>query len=209
MEIESLVAGPSVGEVDAELMADGGDVFFAHVDEGAQDLHVGIGASRDRLRHGGEKVFAAIRIDGVVARVCGDDETFCSNAFGKASGDREQDAIAEGHHSAFHVFFFVVPLGDFATGLEEVALEEVVHKGEVGDLKRDSRFLSLPTGHGEFLGVVLGGVIDAEASDHFVTLSEGVPEGDGGIHTAGEKEDRLHGFDREKRMSVCKGGEVL
>ena len=106
----------------------------------------------------------------MIARVGGDDEAFCAHAFGKARRDGEEDAVAEGNDGALHVLFFVVTFGDVATGFEEVALEKIIHEGEVGGLEGDACFLCLPASHGEFLGVVLRGVVDAEAGDDLMTF---------------------------------------
>lgn len=181
-----------MGVVDVEFGSACGDVFFAKRDEGAEDLDVGVGACGDGLRHGGEEVFAAVGVDGVVTGVGGDDEAFGADAFGEASGDGEEDAVAEGDDGALHVVFLVVAFGDVAAGLEEVALEELVHEGEVGGVEGDAGLLCLPAGHGEFFGVVLGGVVDAKAGDDIMAFRQGVPEGDGGVHTAGKEDDCFH-----------------
>ena len=104
----------------------------------------------------------------------------------KPAATESKDAVAEGDHGAFHVFFFVVTFGDVTAGFEEVTLKKIVHEGEVGCVKGDACLLGLPAGHGEFLGIVLGGIVDAEAGNDLVALLKGVPEGDGGIHAAGK-----------------------
>lgn len=87
VDFATFVAGPGVGEVDGEFGSSLCDVFFAEVDEGAEDGDVGVGAGGDGLGHGGEEVFATVGVDGVVAGVGSDDEAFGSDAFGVAGGD--------------------------------------------------------------------------------------------------------------------------
>ena len=211
MEVVAFVAGPSVGEVDVEIATNGGDVFFANVDEGAQHLDVGVGAGGNGLRHGGEEVFAAVGVDGVVTGVGGDDEAFGADTFGKAGGDGKKDAVAEGDDGALHVFLLVVAFGDVSAGLKEVTFEESVHKGEVSGVEGNSGLVGLPSGHGEFFGVVFGGVVDAEAGDHFVLGGEGMPESDGGIHATGKKNDRFHGVNLQagREKATCLRDEMV
>lgn len=63
----ALVAGPCVGVVDAEGVAEGGDAGFVGGDEGAEELDAWVGAVFHGIGHGEHEGFAAIRVDGVVA----------------------------------------------------------------------------------------------------------------------------------------------
>lgn len=131
----------------------------------------------------------------MVTRVRGNDEGFCPEGFGEASGEGKEDAIAEGDDRFLHITIFIVTFGDVATGLKEVGGEEGVDDGEVSGMKGDSGFVRLPLGHGKLFGIVFGAIMDSEAGKDFMAFREGIPEGHGRVHASGEENDGFHGED--------------
>ena len=187
VNFSALVAGPGAGEVDAQFVAAGGDVFLAHGNEGAHQFEIDVGALLDGVGHGLHEFLPAVGVDGVVSRVGGDDEAVGFTAFSEAGSDGEHDAIAEGNHGGFHVGFLVVAFRDVAPGLEEVGFEEVVDEVEFDGLVRDAELLTVPGCKGDFAVVVFRPVVEGNSGGDFV-LPGGVVEGGDGVHAAADQD---------------------
>jgi len=72
------------------------------MDEGALELHGGVGAEAEGGGHGDHEAFAANRGRWRDRRLRGDDDGGGAAAFGQAAGDREKDAVAKGDDGLLH-----------------------------------------------------------------------------------------------------------
>ena len=186
--VSAFVAGPCLREIDAEFRAAASNGGFIHVDERAGDFHSGVGAFPHGLLHALHEGLAAVRINGVVARVCGDDEPAGAGIFCHTSGDGEQDAVAKWHDGLFHAFLGVVAVGDGVSALQQAAFEQLGDKIDVDDAVRDAEVAAMPCGVVQFAGIVLGAVVEAQRELDFAIFS-GVVEGGDGVHAAAEEHD--------------------
>ena len=187
----AFVAGVGVGKVDPEGGTGGGDFCLGVVDEGAQDLELGVGAEMDGVCHGGHEVFSAIGVEGVVAVVGGNDDGFRAVAFRDTGGDGQEDTVAEGDDGLLEVFLCVVAGGDGICAAEQGAGEMLRDGGDVYLMIGDAEMLCLPACAGELASGVVAAVIEGQGA-HNLMVGVRPVQGGGGVQTAGEENGNVH-----------------
>lgn len=193
MDLATLVAGPGLGEVHPQFVPSGGDVLLSYGNEGADHLDPRVGALTNRLGHGSHELLPAVRVNGVIPRMRGDDEPLGPPALGKSGGDGEHDAVSERDDSGLHGGLLVVSVGDLSSRSEEIGTEEFIHESKGDGLVRDPEKPCLVLGKGDLLVVVLGAVVEADGTQDLV-LPGGMVKGDDGIHSSADKHDDFHVF---------------
>lgn len=112
----AFVAGPGLGKGHPQFGAAAHDIGLGPIDEGADELNGGPVSEADGLGHGVGEGVAAVGVDCVVAGVGRVGDLPGLDGEGVASGERQEDHIAVGHHGALHRLLGVVPLGHFDLG---------------------------------------------------------------------------------------------
>src|SRR5690606_10198558 len=98
MTLAAFVARPSARVVHAEVRALACDIGLGQGDEWTEQLDLRVSAEAHGFTHRLHKIFAAVRIDRMVAAVCGDDEALGADAFGETARDAQHDRVAKRHH---------------------------------------------------------------------------------------------------------------
>ena len=94
--LSPFIAGISLRIIQTQSLAMLGDFFLAQIGIRRKDLDVLVCSCRHGLRHGIDETRAAVRVNGMVARMIGYHHTFQAVALGDARGDGQHDAVAEG-----------------------------------------------------------------------------------------------------------------
>lgn len=115
----SFVARPCAGKVYAEPVTNASDFRLGYVYKGGTYADTVVGTLLDRLRHGGDKGFSAVWIQGMVTRVRGDKKCVGFSAFRDTRGDGEHDAISKGDDSLCHVLFVILSIRDVASSQKQ------------------------------------------------------------------------------------------
>ena len=191
VEFAAAVAGVGVGEIHTELGAGGGYFCLGAGDEGAQNLQIRVGAVGNGGRHGCHELLPAVGVDGVVATVGGDDQSFCTLAFGDAGGNGQKNAVAEGDDGLFHVLLGVVAGGNGICPAQQGAFQMRRDGTQVDFVVGHAAVLSLPAGAGQFSGGVVAAVVEGKGADHLVVAQRPV-QGGGGIQPAGKENGYFH-----------------
>ena len=178
MEKASFVAGPSTGIVNFEFSPTAYDRGFVHRYKRPQEFDVGVGAGLNRLSHREKKGFPAVRIDGVIARMGGNRHGFGPETFGIAGGKGQKNTVSERNDGFFHREFLVMAVGNFTPGFQEVGLEGFGQKGQRHDLILDAEAAALIGGTGEFPGVMLGSIVEAESGHDLFSGGHVMEDGD-------------------------------
>ena len=139
---------------------------------------MGVGAGLDRLGHGKKKGLPAVGVDGVIARMSGNGYGIGPEAFRIAGGKGEKNAISERNDGFFHRQLLVMAVGDFAPRFQEVGLEGFGQKGQRHDLVLNAEAAALIGGTGEFPGVMLGSIVEAECGHDLFSGGHVMEDGD-------------------------------
>lgn len=191
MDLTTLVAGPGLGEVHPKLVPPGGDVLLPDGDEWAKHLDSHVGALPDRLGHGCHELLPAVRVDGVIPRMGGDDQPLGLAALGESGGDGEHNAVSERDHGGFHGRLLVVPIRNLATGLEEVGGKEIVHKVQSDSLMGNTKQPSMVPGEGNLAVVVLRAVVETDGP-HDLVFPGSMVESYDRVHSSADKHHNFH-----------------
>jgi hypothetical protein len=136
--VPAFVTRPGAGVIDFELNASLDDTGFIPGDEWSQEAEPGVGSLRDGFSHGLHKAFAAIRVNGVIPGMCGNNNSFSTNGFRVSRGDRKHNPIAKWDHGLLHISFFVVTFGNGTAGAEQIGVEQFVDEGQADGAMRDA-----------------------------------------------------------------------
>ena len=162
MLFPTLVAGISEGIVYADGFAPQGDIPFGDVAVRGNHLNPVVSAG---LHGSGKSVYefrAAVRIDGVVSAVIGQHNGIQLIAFCQAGRHGQHNAIAEGHHGAFHILIGIGALGNVSSTEEKIAFEILADKTQRNHQMLDTQPLAIFHRTGNLPGIVLGAVVEGD-----------------------------------------------
>ena len=135
VQFEPFVARERHPEIESHFPAEIGYPLFVTGGKGGQDSHPVEGAFLGGFRHGFGKALSAVRIDGVIPAVGGDENGVNAEIFRKAHRDGKHDPVAERDDGRRDVPRSVRPVGYLFSGGEKARRKELVYKGKLDPVK--------------------------------------------------------------------------
>ncbi len=186
--LTAFIAAPCLGIVDAEALADAGDVSLGDIGVRSVHTNVDVSAGTGGSVNGVDELRTAVWIDRVVAGMVGDHHALQSVALGDAHGDGEHDSVAERYDRRLHILLVVVAFGDGVGTLQETALEILVHEVQGNRDMFDAEAFTVHLGKGNLPGIVVAAIIETDAQSDLIFLV--IEEGDG-VHTSADDNYRI------------------
>ena len=123
MDVAAFVAGIGVLEGYSKAAAFKCNLALGHIAEGGKQAYVLVGALRYGPVHCLYEAGTAVRINGVVSGVVGNEDGVQPVVFCQTGGYGEHNAVAEGNHGAFHIVCVVVLVGDLRASFQNAAVK--------------------------------------------------------------------------------------